>query len=93
VPEALYADATDLLTRWEPTSAASAQARERTLELLAAGPVAMTRGYRPGHVTASALVLDATGSRLLLCLHGKFRMDAARRALSRATGRCRAPRS
>ena len=73
MPEALYADATDLLTRWAPTSPASAVARDRTLDLLAAGPVATTRAYRPGHLTASALVLDATGTRLLLCLHGKFR--------------------
>jgi len=69
----LHADATALLNRWTPTSPAAAVARDRTLELLAAGPVAMSRGHRAGHVTASALVLDATGRRVLLCLHGKFR--------------------
>ncbi|WBB77384.1 NUDIX domain-containing protein [Micromonospora sp. WMMD882] len=69
---ALHADAIDVLTRWQPTSPAAAHARDRTLTLLADGPVAMTRAHRPGHVTASVLVVDATGERLLLCLHGKF---------------------
>lgn len=68
----LHADATALLDRWRPTGPAAAEARDRTLALLAAGPVAMSRPHRPGHVTASALVLDHTGSRVLLCLHGKF---------------------
>ncbi|MGC5330748.1 NUDIX hydrolase [Micromonospora sp. DT62] len=70
---ALHADAVATLRRWEPTGPAAAEARDRTVALLAAGPVAMSRAHRPGHVTASALVLDATGSRVLLCLHGKFR--------------------
>jgi 8-oxo-dGTP pyrophosphatase MutT (NUDIX family) len=33
----------------------------------------MTRSHRPGHVTASALVIDDDG-RVLLCLHGRLRM-------------------
>ncbi|MBM0234692.1 NUDIX hydrolase [Micromonospora sp. STR1_7] len=69
---ALHADATALLGGWQPTSPHAAAAREKTLALLAAGPVAMSRQHRPGHLTASALVLDSTGSRVLLCLHGKF---------------------
>lgn len=69
----LHADTVDVLTRWAPTSPAAADARDRTLALLAAGPVATTRAHRPGHVTASVLIVDATGRRLLLCLHGKFR--------------------
>jgi 8-oxo-dGTP pyrophosphatase MutT (NUDIX family) len=69
----LHADATALLTGWTPTGPAAASARDRTLDLLAAGPVAMSRAHRAGHVTASALVLDAAGERVLLCLHGKFR--------------------
>ncbi|MGC1213724.1 MAG: NUDIX hydrolase [Micromonospora sp.] len=69
----MYADTTTVLTGWAPTSPAAAAARDRTLRLLAAGPVAMSRSHRAGHVTASALVLDATGERVLLCLHGKFR--------------------
>ncbi|MEV0805165.1 NUDIX hydrolase [Micromonospora sp. NPDC050200] len=70
---ALHADAVALLSGWAPTSPTAAEARDRTLELLAAGPVALSRSHRPGHVTASALVLDAAGDRVLLCLHGKFR--------------------
>ncbi len=69
----LHADATAVLSRWEATSPAAAANRDRTLELLASGPVAMGRSHRPGHITASALVLDADGARVLLCLHGKFR--------------------
>jgi 8-oxo-dGTP pyrophosphatase MutT (NUDIX family) len=72
VPDALYADTTASLTAWEPTSRAAADARDRTLALLAAGPVVLTRARRPGHVTASALVLDPAGDRVLLCLHGKL---------------------
>lgn len=70
---ALHADALAVLRGWTPTSVAAAQARDRTLDLLAVGPEAMSRTHRAGHVTASALVLDATGSRVLLCLHGKLR--------------------
>ncbi|MBB5828659.1 8-oxo-dGTP pyrophosphatase MutT (NUDIX family) [Micromonospora carbonacea subsp. aurantiaca] len=70
---ALHGDATAVLEGWTPTGAAAGAARDRTLELLAAGPVALAREHRAGHVTASALVLDPTGGRVLLCLHGKFR--------------------
>ncbi|WTZ06257.1 NUDIX hydrolase [Micromonospora sp. NBC_01392] len=69
----MHADATTTLSRWTATSPAAAANRDRTLALLAAGPVAMSRAHRPGHVTASALVLDPTGGRVLLCLHGRFR--------------------
>ncbi|MTK01272.1 NUDIX domain-containing protein [Micromonospora sp. CP22] len=69
---ALHADAVAVLTRWTPTSPDAAEARDRTLDLLNAGPIAMSREHRAGHVTASALVFDATGTQVLLCLHGKF---------------------
>ncbi|RGC69606.1 NUDIX domain protein [Micromonospora sp. MW-13] len=69
---ALHADATAVLAGWTPTGAAAGRARDRTLDLLAGGPAALGREHRAGHVTASALVLDATGARILLCLHGKF---------------------
>ncbi|GGO02537.1 NUDIX hydrolase [Micromonospora parathelypteridis] len=68
----LHADATALLEDWQPTSPEAASARERTLTLLGAGPIALSRQHRPGHITASTLVLDATGTRVLLCLHAKF---------------------
>jgi 8-oxo-dGTP pyrophosphatase MutT (NUDIX family) len=67
----LHADAVRVLSAWPATSDEADVARKRTLELLAAGPVAMTRAHRAGHVTASALVVDGDG-RLLLCLHGRL---------------------
>ena len=70
--DALHADATALLTGWQPTSPTAATARDRTLALLGAGPVALSRAHRPGHLTASALLLSADGERALLCLHAKF---------------------
>ena len=67
----LYDDAVSTLTTWVATSDPADRARRRTLDLLADGPVAMTRAHRAGHVTASTLVVDTTG-RLLLCLHGRM---------------------
>jgi 8-oxo-dGTP pyrophosphatase MutT (NUDIX family) len=69
----LHDDAVQVLSAWKPTSEEADLARKRTLELLTAGPVAMTRAHRPGHVTASALVVDDAG-RVLLCLHGRLGM-------------------
>ena len=73
VSSALYDDAVTVLTGWTPTSAGAADARRRTLGLLGAGPVAMTRAHRPGHVTASTLIV-AEDRRILLCLHGRLGM-------------------
>ena len=67
----MFDDAVATLTRWEATSEAADLARKRTLELLGAGPVALTRAHRPGHVTASALIVDEQ-RRVLLCLHGRL---------------------
>ena len=69
----LHADAVAVLSGWAATSAAADDARRRTLELLGAGPVATTRAYRPGHVTASTLIVGDDG-RVLLCLHGRMKM-------------------
>ena len=69
----LFDDAVATLGRWRATSEPADLARKRTLELLAAGPVAMTRAHRPGHVTASALIVDEH-RRVLLCLHGRLGM-------------------
>jgi 8-oxo-dGTP pyrophosphatase MutT (NUDIX family) len=71
VSDELHADAVRVLSGWQATSEEAALARKRTLELLATGPVAMTRAHRAGHVTASALVVDDDG-RFLLCLHGRL---------------------
>jgi 8-oxo-dGTP pyrophosphatase MutT (NUDIX family) len=69
----LYDDAVRVLSGWSATSAEADAARRRTLELLHDGPAAVTRAYRPGHVTASTLVLGEDG-RVLLCLHGRMGM-------------------
>jgi 8-oxo-dGTP pyrophosphatase MutT (NUDIX family) len=67
----LLHDAVETLTGWRATSEAADLARKRTLELLAAGPVALTRAHRAGHVTASTLIVDER-SWVLLCLHGRL---------------------
>jgi 8-oxo-dGTP pyrophosphatase MutT (NUDIX family) len=69
--EELHADAIRVLNGWTATSGEAELNRVRVLELLADGPVALTRAHRRGHVTASALVVDDDG-RLLLCLHGRL---------------------
>jgi 8-oxo-dGTP pyrophosphatase MutT (NUDIX family) len=69
----LFADAVGTLSPWAATSEEADVARKRTLELLGDGPVAMTRAHRPGHVTASTMIVGADG-RLLLCLHGRLNM-------------------
>jgi 8-oxo-dGTP pyrophosphatase MutT (NUDIX family) len=72
VTSALHADAVAVVSVWSPPDATAVAARRRTLELLAAGPAAVTRDHRPGHVTASVMVVDADLRRVLLCLHGRF---------------------
>ncbi len=67
----LLHDAVGMLSGWRATSEAAGLARKRTLELLGAGPVALTRAHRAGHVTASALIVDER-LRVLLCLHGRL---------------------
>ena len=67
----LHDDAVRVLTGWTATSGDAELGRRRTLDLLTAGPVAMTRAHRPGHVTASSLIVDDAG-RVLLCLHGRL---------------------
>jgi 8-oxo-dGTP pyrophosphatase MutT (NUDIX family) len=67
----LYADAVATLAGWVAPSERAEDARRRTVALLQAGPVAMTRAHRPGHVTASTLVVSDDG-RILLCLHGRM---------------------
>jgi 8-oxo-dGTP pyrophosphatase MutT (NUDIX family) len=72
VSAGLHADAVAVVSGWTPPDPDAAAARKRTLELLATGPVTVSRGHRPGHVTASAMVVSADLSRVLLCLHGRF---------------------
>lgn len=66
----LHADATAVLTGWEPPDAEQAELREHYLKYLAGHDDAMWRSCRPEHLTASALVVDPTTTSVLLTLHG-----------------------
>jgi 8-oxo-dGTP pyrophosphatase MutT (NUDIX family) len=68
---ALHADAVRVLSGWQATSEEADLCRKRVLKLLAGGPAVLGRAHRAGHVTASALVVDAD-RRLLLCLHRRL---------------------
>ncbi|MGK5554854.1 NUDIX hydrolase [Actinomadura kijaniata] len=69
----LHADAVRVLTAWNAPDAAQDALRRDFLAHLAAHPDGVYRACAPGHVTASTLVLDATGTRVLLTLHRKIK--------------------
>jgi 8-oxo-dGTP pyrophosphatase MutT (NUDIX family) len=64
--------AIEVLTGWNAPGPAQDTLRHSVLSFLCARPDACRRECVPGHVTASALVLDDTGSRALLTLHPRF---------------------
>lgn len=64
-----HADAVAVLGGWRPADHAQESLRQAYLGFLAARPDACARSCEPGHLTASALVLDASGERTLLTLH------------------------
>ncbi|APU17329.1 MULTISPECIES: NUDIX hydrolase [Actinoalloteichus] len=65
----LHADTVEVLSTWQPPNAEQESMRQAFLAFLASSPDACRREYAPGHVTASALVLDASGQNTLLTLH------------------------
>lgn len=65
----LHSDVVSTLTAWRPSVAGQRSLREAFLGFLAARPDACRRSCEPGHITASAVVLDSTGSSVLLTLH------------------------
>jgi 8-oxo-dGTP pyrophosphatase MutT (NUDIX family) len=65
----VHADATEVLARWQPAGRGQRSLREAFLGFLAARPDACARSCEPGHLTASALVLSADGTHVLLTLH------------------------
>lgn len=71
----LHADASRVLKEWTPRNGEEGQDRLRPayLDHLAAHPDGMWKACSQGHVTASALVVDADGERVLLTLHRKLR--------------------
>ena len=60
------------LSTWEPPDAAQNSLRHAVLAFVEARDDACRRECVPGHVTASALVLDHTRSRVLLTLHRRL---------------------
>jgi 8-oxo-dGTP pyrophosphatase MutT (NUDIX family) len=70
VPDLAHARAT--IERYAPRDDAQARARAFVLEWIDAHPDALLRSCLGGHLTASALVVDALGGRALLTLHKKL---------------------
>ena len=67
-PNGLHQSVVDTLTSWQPTSPADDALRQAVLAFVLARPDACERACVPGHITASALVLDHTGQQAVLTL-------------------------
>ncbi len=67
----LHADAVSVLTEYQPVEPQQRALRDEFLAYLAEHPDAMTRESRPSHLTGSAMLVDPTGTRVLLNLHAK----------------------
>ncbi|MEC4018330.1 NUDIX hydrolase [Streptomyces sp. H27-D2] len=63
-----------VIEAWPAPDAGQEQLRLSYAEHLAARPDGMWKACREGHITASALVIDPVGERVLLTLHRKLRM-------------------
>ena len=61
-----------LLTDWHPPDRSQDSLRNAVLAFLDAREDACRRACVPGHITASALVLDETGRQVLLTLHPRL---------------------
>jgi len=70
-PPRLHADAVRVLTAWIPPDLEQGALRREFLDFLAGHPDGMWRSCRDGHLTGSALVVDAARRRVLLTLHPK----------------------
>lgn len=64
-----HSSAIATLVAWRPTGHGQESLRQALLAYLAARPDACLRSCESGHITASALVVDADGERTLLTLH------------------------
>jgi len=69
----LHADATAVLTAWEPPDDTQARLRAHYLEHLGRRADALWRDCHPDHLTASTLLLSHDRSHVLLTLHRKLR--------------------
>lgn len=68
----LHASTVEVLTAWPAPDPGQDTLRHAFLAFLLARPDACRRVCVPGHITASALVLDATGTQAVLTLHPRF---------------------
>jgi 8-oxo-dGTP pyrophosphatase MutT (NUDIX family) len=64
-----HVDALRVLSQWRPDDLQQDELRQAFLNLLTARSDACLRACEPGHVTASAVLLDAPGENVLLTLH------------------------
>lgn len=69
----LHSSAVELLTAWAPPDAAQDALRHCVLAFLDAEEDACLRRCVPGHITASAIVVDDAGEKVLLTLHPRIR--------------------
>ncbi len=67
----LHDDALATLRRWQPPDAGQEQLRAAYVGHLEEHPDGVWKDGPPAHLTASAMVLDSTGQRVLLTLHRK----------------------
>lgn len=65
----VHASVVDMLSRWDAPDPEQDALRHAVLAFVLARPDACARACAPGHVTASALVLDHRGEHVLLTLH------------------------
>jgi len=69
IPPPLHADAVEVISNLPPATDNESAVRQGFLGFLAARPDAMWRSCAPGHLTASALVIDPIRRLVLLTLH------------------------
>ncbi|WP_409183233.1 NUDIX hydrolase [Amycolatopsis sp. VS8301801F10] len=65
----LHESAVAELSGWKPAEPAQESLRQAFLGFLASRPDTCQRSCEAGHLTASAVVLDSTGTQVLLTLH------------------------
>lgn len=70
----LYSGAVGDLEAWQPQTDGQRRLRDHFLEHLARHRDGLTRDCHPDHITASALVVSEDRRRVLLNLHGKYRV-------------------
>jgi 8-oxo-dGTP pyrophosphatase MutT (NUDIX family) len=68
----LHAEAVKALEGWAAPDDAQQTLRDLYLAHLLAYPDGLSRSCRPGHITASAAILDSGGGHVLLTLHSKI---------------------